>query len=266
MGAHGRMEASSLDKRPFAIDTAGMLRALALETSGRIGSVALVEGDKVVATDAFEHGLQHAATILPMIDRLATARGWSPGEIEQVYVSAGPGSFTGLRIGITLAKTLALSIGAKIIAIESTRVLLQNVPAEAREAIIVLDAKRGQIFTARYTRNPGASPDDVKNAWIESEREHLDTLANMLNRAGRPVHLIGEGIPYHREAIPDIPQVIVTDESLWRCRAEAVALLGIDLARSNAFADPYKLTPIYVRLPEAEEKRLNAVNSQGMSS
>lgn len=229
-----------------------------METSGRIGSVALVEDDQVVAADQFAHGLQHAATILPMIDRLMRARGWTPAQLQHVYVSAGPGSFTGLRIGITLAKTLALSIGAKIVAIESTRVLLQNVPDDAREVIIVLDAKRGQIFTARFTRNPGIPRSDLKNAWIESEREHLDTLAAMLNRAGRPVHLIGEGIPYHRAAIPEMPGVIVTDEALWRARAESVAALGADLAKSNAFADPYKLTPIYVRLPEAEEKRLAA--------
>src|SRR5262245_32990462 len=114
-----------------------MPRAIALETSGRIGSVAVVEGDSVVAAETFPHGLQHAATVLPMIDRLTRARGWKPKDIEHVYLDAGPGSFTGLRIAITLAKTLAMSTGCKIVPIESTRVLLQNVPAEAREVIIV---------------------------------------------------------------------------------------------------------------------------------
>ncbi|MBC7783317.1 MAG: hypothetical protein H7144_05710, partial [Burkholderiales bacterium] len=94
--------------------------------------------------------------------------------------------------------------------------------------------------------------------WVQSEPEHLDTLEAMLRRAARPVHLIGEGIPYHRVTILDVPEVIVTDESLWRARAEAVAVIGMDLAKSNTFCDPLKLTPIYVRLPEAEEKRLAA--------
>lgn len=235
-----------------------MLRALALETSGRLGSVALVEDDQVVASDSFQHGLQHAATILPMIDRLTQSRGWKPSQIDHVYVSAGPGSFTGLRIGITLAKTLAFTTGCKIVAVESTRVLLMNAPEDAREVIIVLDAKRGQIFTARFTRQAGVPLSDFRNAWFESEREHLDTLAAMLDRAGRPVHLIGEGIPYHREAIASVPQVIVTDESLWRARAECVARIGSEYAKAGKFADPMKLTPIYVRLPEAEEKRLIA--------
>ncbi len=235
-----------------------MNRALALETSGRIGSIALMECDQIVATDAFAHGLQHAATILPMIDRLTRSRGWSPKQIDHVYVSAGPGSFTGLRIGITLAKTLSLSTGCKLVAVESARVLLMNAPEDAREVIIVLDAKRGQIFTARYSRNVSVPLADFRNAWTETEPAHLDTLAAMLSRASLPVHLLGEGIPYHREAIPDMPQVIVTGELQWRAKAESVAVIGADYAKANAFTDPMKLTPIYVRLPEAEEKRLIA--------
>lgn len=235
-----------------------MPRAIAIETSGRIGSVAIVRDGAVLDEESFPHGLQHAATILPMLDRLVRAQGWSPRDVEEVYVSVGPGSFTGLRIGVTLAKTLALSIGAKIVPVPSTRVLLGNVPDDAREVIIVLDAKRGQIFTARFTRNPGIDPADIRIAWIENEAEHLDTLDAILNRAGRPVHLIGEGIPYHRTLIPDVPQVIVTDESRWRARAAVVATIGHAMARSNEFADAHRLTPIYVRLPEAEEKRLIA--------
>jgi tRNA threonylcarbamoyladenosine biosynthesis protein TsaB len=187
-----------------------------------------------------------------MIDRLTRGRGWSPTQIDHVYVSAGPGSFTGLRIGITLAKTLALATGCKIVAVPSALVLLANADDHAREVLIVLDAKRGQIFTARFARV------DATSSWAEVEAAHLDTLAAMLSRAARPVHLIGEGIPYHLSAIPDSPDVIVTDESLWRARAQAVAAIGSELARDGQFTDPLKLTPIYVRLPEAEEKRLIA--------
>ncbi len=235
-----------------------MPRAIAIETSGRIGSVAIVQNGAVLSEETFPHGLQHAATILPMLDRLVRAQGWRPRDIEHVYVSSGPGSFTGLRIGITLAKTLALSIGARIVAVPSARVLLGNVPADAREAIIVLDAKRGQVFTARFTRARDVDSADLWNAWIENEPEHLDTLDAVLHRAGRPVHLIGEGIPYHRAMVPDVPQVVVTDEALWRARAGVVAQLGYELALSEAFADPHRLTPTYVRIPEAEEKRLIA--------
>jgi len=229
-----------------------MLRSLAIETSGRLGSVALAEDGYVVAEDSFSHGLQHAAKLLPLIDDLTRKRGWTPADIAHVYVSIGPGSFTGLRIAVTLAKTLAFATGAKIVAVPTARVLVENAPAEAREVVIILDAKRGQVFTARYRR------DDVETRWQEAEPARLDTLAAMLARAGRPVYLIGEGIPYHREPISAAADVIVTDEMTWRARAGVVSQLGTLMAQLGTFADPISLAPLYVRLPEAEEKRLIA--------
>ena len=98
-----------------------MSHALAIETSGRIGSISVLRDEVVVAEEEFPHGLQHAAQIVPIIDRLIGAQGWGPGDIEQLFVSQGPGSFTGLRIGITLAKTMALATGVKIVAVPSLR-------------------------------------------------------------------------------------------------------------------------------------------------
>jgi tRNA threonylcarbamoyladenosine biosynthesis protein TsaB len=223
-----------------------MPRALAIETSGNIGSIALSEESGVVAEEQFPHGLKHAAEILPIIDRLCRARGWGPRDLEHLYVSAGPGSFTGLRIGITLAKTLAFATGVKLVAVPTLHVLAQNAPSEASSLIIVLDAKRDQIFTARFERR--------QNDWREVEPAHLDSLTAMLQRAPPPMHLLGEGIPYHEKFIPDEPGIIVTPPELWRARASAVAKLGAELAGNGQFSDPDRLTPIYIRLPEAEEK------------
>lgn len=229
------------------------MRALALETSGREGSVALSENGHVLAEETFSHGLQHAATLLPMIDRLTRQHGWTPASIDHVYVSIGPGSFTGLRVGVTLAKTLAFATGAKIVAVPTARVLLANAPADATNVVIVLDAKRGQIFTARYTR-PTAD-----HEWAEAEAAHLDTPGAMLSRAARPVHLIGEGLPYHRDALPAADAgVIATDATHWTARAAAVAAIGSRTAARGEFADAFALVPLYVRLPEPEEKRLAA--------
>src|SRR5689334_10808268 len=102
------------------------MRSLAIETSGRIGSIAVIDGDKICAEETFQHGLQNAAQIIPIIDRRTRAQQWSPDQIEQVYVSVGPGSFTGLRIGVTLAKTMALATGVKIVAVPTVRVLAEN--------------------------------------------------------------------------------------------------------------------------------------------
>src|SRR5258708_894953 len=170
-----------------------MSRALALETSGRLGSVAIVEDGRLIGEDVFAHGLKHAAEMIPRIDTLLKAAGWQPADIREIYVSIGPGSFTGLRIGITLAKTLAFATGAKIVAVPSVEVLACNAPPEARDAVIVLDAKRDQIFTARLHQ------DDLTAPWNITEPAHLDSLVEMLKRSPRPVYLIGEGIPFHEK-------------------------------------------------------------------
>ena len=226
-----------------------MSRGVAIETSGRIGSVAVVRDGAIVAEEQFPHGLAHAAQIVPILDRLTRAQGWRPRDVAELYVSVGPGSFTGLRIGVTLAKTMALATGVRVVAVPSARVLVENAPPDARHVVIVLDAKREQIFTARFERDPSTA------AWVEREPAHLDSLAEMNNRAPRPVHLIGEGIPYHAKYLSkDDPTVVVTSPELWRARAAAVAKIGIELIARGPCADPFTLAPTYIRRPEAEEK------------
>jgi len=111
----------------------------------------------------------------------------------------------------------------------------------------VLDAKREQVFTARLRR--------AGDSWEVVEPAHLDALTDMLARAPRPVHLIGEGIPFHAKFLPkDDPSVIVTPEDTWRARAAAVVELGNAMARRGEFIDAQALAPSYVRKPEAEEK------------
>lgn len=224
------------------------MRSLAIETSGRIGSVALASGPRVLVAEQFPHGLRNAAGILPLIDRLAKQLDWRPRDIEAVLLSLGPGSFTGVRIAVTLAKTLAFATGARVVGVPSTSVLVRNAPSDTRHVIIVLDAKRGQVFTARFER--------VGKDWDEREPPHLDTLSAMLGRSPRPVCLLGEGIDYHRDELPPSGDVIVTAADHWRARAEAVVEVAQPRLQAGTFDDPLTLAPIYIRLAEAEEKRL----------
>jgi len=223
------------------------MRALAIETSSRLGSVALAEDGHTLLQDSFPHGLQHAARIIPAIDALCGQLQWTPRDIREIYVSAGPGSFTGLRIGITLAKTLAWATGAALVAVPSVRVLAENAPADAKNLVIVLDAKRDQIFSASFAR--------LGDDWTQLQPAQLTSLSEILAKSPRPVHLIGEGIPYHRKSIPaSDPEIHVAEESLWRPQVSTVARLGWRMARNGEFTDAMNLAPIYIRRPEAEEK------------
>ncbi len=231
--------------------------ALAIETSGRSGSVALLRDGVILVESEFAHGLKHAAGLLPMIDRLMASHRFTPANLDHLYVSEGPGSFTGLRIGITLAKTLALATGVKLVAVPTLKVLAMNAPSGAKHVIIALDAKRDQIFTGRFER--------VNELWIEREPAHLDALSAMIARSPRPVYLLGEGLPFHQKFIPANDEgIIVTPEESWRARAAAVAAIGMELATAGQFTDPDRFTPAYIRKPEAEEKWL-AENQPGMT-
>jgi tRNA threonylcarbamoyladenosine biosynthesis protein TsaB len=224
-----------------------MARGLAIETSGRNGSLALAENGLVLAEEQFPHGLKHAAEIVPIIARLCDGQGWKPADVQEIYVSAGPGSFTGLRVGITVAKTLAFATGARVVAVPSVEVLARNAPPGWQNLVIVLDAKRDQIFTASFANQNGTP--------ALREPAHLGSLTDMLARTPRPAHLLGEGIPFHDKFIPkDDSSVHVTPPALWQARAAVVAELGAEMARAQRFADPMTLSPIYIRKPEAEEK------------
>lgn len=223
-----------------------MGKGLAIETSGRVGSVAAFEDGRLLAEETFEHGLANAARLVLTMDALCRGRGWEPRDVNELYISIGPGSFTGLRLAVTVAKTMWLATGVKIVAVPSVRVLACNAPAEATRMIVVLDAKRGQIFTASFERSG--------QAMRVVEAAHLDTLGPMLERSQRPVWLLGEGIDYHRGEIPDAADVVVTDKALWRARAAAVGELGTRMAAAGEWANAMTLSPLYIRAPEAEEK------------
>ena len=100
---------------------------LAVETSGRLGSVALAQGDKLLSESRFSGPMRHSAEIFPAITGLLSRFNKKPEQIEQVYISAGPGSFTGLRIAVTFAKTLGLANNSKIVAVDTLDCIAANV-------------------------------------------------------------------------------------------------------------------------------------------
>jgi len=219
-------------------------KILAIETSSRVGSIALAEGDELLAVERFQRNPRHVAELLPAIEKKTRELGWRANELEEVYVSAGPGSFTGLRIGITVAKTLAQACGARIVAVGSIEVIAANAPDEAVNVGVVLDAKRKQIFAGRFERKNGKLINTLPACLIDP--------GQFVKESPRPLLLIGEGIKYHQEALKG-EGVSIADESLGLPRAEMVHRIGREMAKKGEYAGAAELTPIYLRLPEAEE-------------
>jgi tRNA threonylcarbamoyladenosine biosynthesis protein TsaB len=249
---------------------------LALETSGRIGSVALALGPHLLAETAFSAPMTHSSEIFPAISALLKRLGRRPSQIEHIYVSIGPGSFTGLRIAVTIAKAMHLARPVKIVAIDTLDVIAANVtdtPLSIETIATVLDAKRNQFFIATYKRAPRnddaradtvhpapytqyAIPAGSRAVWNKLFPDSLMTLSDFLDRFANPadpIYLLGEGLLYHKQKF-DTPGIGFLDEQYWSPRASKVHLLGWRSALAGKFADPLKLTPAYIRRPEAEEK------------
>ncbi len=236
-------------------------RIIAIETSSRRGSVALARGGDLVATADFSANQRHAAELLPSIDKLCRSAGWSPSSIEQVYVSIGPGSFTGLRVAVTTARHLALAGDARIVAVPSLAVIAENACLVVRGApdsciigpsdesnqprvAVILDAKRKQVYAGLFARR-GDSHEPVGPPILAEPGPWIASIP-------RPLAVMGEGVTYHRAAI-DAAGAFVLPEDSWLPRAEYVHRLGWHLACAGRFTARDALVPLYIRRPEAEE-------------
>ncbi len=265
----------------------GDKRILAIETTGRVGSVCVASGATVLAREALPSDARHAGGLHAAIDHLVRGQGWAPDSLNEVYVSAGPGSFTGARIGITVARTLAWSTGVKIVRVPTVDVLAHNALRAERPpeyVAVVLDAKRSQIFTALFaladTKHSVPHPEGVGHPLDKAYEKIIDaTLVeplefltkNVPDRIASVAHpegighphpteppavaVLGEGVEYHRKAIEEARAIILPRE-LWSARAEAVHAVGYRMAAAGLYCDPGDCVPIYVRIPEPEEKWL----------
>jgi len=233
---------------------------LALETSGRVGSAALAKGPELIAEGEFSAEQTHSREALPVVDRLCRRVGWSPEQLRQVYVSVGPGSFTGLRVGITAAKTLAFALDLQVVAVPSTEVTALNtkpslwdrVDLSRGQLAVVMDAKRGQIYAAVFEPTDD-EPDRLVPGFRTVMEATVLSAAELLARTVRPLYVLGEGLRWHGSAFR-AAGVVCLPEPTWRPRAANVHRCGWRRARAGLFTPPETLTPLYLRRPEAEEK------------
>jgi tRNA threonylcarbamoyladenosine biosynthesis protein TsaB len=224
---------------------------LAMETSGPIGSVTLGRGSELLETAQLPPQQRHTLDLMPVIQRLCRKHAIAPDDLGEIYVSIGPGSFTGLRIGVTTAKMLAQVLGVKVVAVPTLDVVARNAPAphpagqdDALPRLAVcLNVKNETAYTGLFTWNG--------QSWQIDGQPVLTTLAQLLSSAPRPLFLLGDPLP----ALPDpLPAgVTLLPAGLALARSEAVWRLGRFAADRGRFTDPLALLPLYARRPEAEE-------------
>jgi tRNA threonylcarbamoyladenosine biosynthesis protein TsaB len=220
---------------------------LAIETSGRSGSIAVAAGPKILAMRGLSPTQEHARDLLPGVDLACREAGAQPADIQHCYLSIGPGSFTGLRIAVTLARHLALACGTKACAVPSLDVVAANcldLGEPPMNVAVIIDAKKDHVFASLFELQAGGY-DCVRPPAMVSVQALLD-------QSPRPLKVIGEAGARFESQIT-AAGAIVGQRELWIGSAKNVARLGWAMAGRNEFTPARELVPLYVRRPEAEE-------------
>jgi len=228
--------------------------ALAFETSSPLGSVALGRGSDVLDARTFTAPLRHAIEFLPTIEALC--RTFNVRRIGAVYVSIGPGSFTGLRIGVTAARTLALAAErsgdspVRLVPVPTLNVIAQNaldVAQPPTHVAVMIDAKRRRVYAALFVRKGGT--------YIpRTETSECDP-AEFLSQCPPDTAVLGNGARVH-SAVVEESEHTTLPERLDAPRAGTTYRLGTRLAGEGVHVAARDLVPLYIRPPEAEERWL----------
>jgi tRNA threonylcarbamoyladenosine biosynthesis protein TsaB len=229
------------------------VRLLAVETSTLTGAVALLEGDAVVGESRLNVAVTHGERLLAAVDGLLGAARWRLADVEALAVAVGPGSFTGLRIGVSTVKGLAFATGRPVVGVPTLDALAWLLPFAAHPVCPVLDAKKGEVYAALYRTGGGGLEPLMPARAVAPET----LVAELRDAVPTPVVFLGDGVgalaPWLARTLG--PRALLAPAGLRLPSAVTVGELGLRaLARGEA-VDPAALVPLYLRPSEAELAR-----------
>ena len=224
------------------------MNIVAIDTSGPAASCAVLIDGEIVQSIAMNRGLTHSETIMPALDACMSAARLSCDQVDCFATVAGPGSFTGVRIGVCAVKGLAHAWNKPCARIDALEALAMNYQGFDGLACPILDARRGQVYCAAFDMKDGLPARVMDDAAID--------LTDFLARLPRDRRLVflGDGLRVHAAKIREIlPEAVIAPANLRQLRADAACLLAE--SRPEEWMEAQKLTPIYLRLPQAERER-----------
>lgn len=225
---------------------------LAFETSAKAASTALLEDGRLLGESYQNTGLTHSQTLMVMAEHLLQQCGKTVADVSAVAVAAGPGSFTGVRIGVAAAKGFAWGGELPCYGVSTLEAMALSLGAYQGYVCPVMDARRSQVYNALYYVNQG-QPDCI----TEDRAISLEQLKQELLALKEPVFLVGDGsILTYRTLSEEVPNLVLPPEHRMHQRAVGVALLAAQKIAAGEPGDGAALTPNYLRLSQAERERL----------
>lgn len=234
------------------------MKILAIDSSGLVASVAVVDDDKLLGEYTINHKKTHSQTLLPMLDELANMIELDLNTMDAVAVAGGPGSFTGLRIGSATVKGLALALDKPVISVPTVDALAYNLCGHRDIICPLLDARRNQTYTGLYRFNGNQMQILQEQCVVD-----INTIITKVNDIGQPAVFLGDGVPVFQSYIEENIRTdyIFAPAHMNKQRAGAVAALAEQYYIEGKAIDAATHKPEYLRLSQAERERLERENA-----
>ena len=235
------------------------MKILAVDSSGLVASVAIVEDDNLIAEYTVNYKKTHSQTLLPMLDEIVRMTETDLNSIDAIAVAKGPGSFTGLRIGAATVKGLAFALDKPIIGVPTVEGLAMNLYDTRALICPIMDARRNQVYTGLY-RFQNHALQVVKDQIPIAVEELIETL----NQIGEEVVFLGDGVPVYEDVIQKKMEVPFSfaPAHVNKQRASAIAIRAFDYVKSGLYENADDFAPEYLRLSQAERERAGSERKQ----
>lgn len=231
---------------------------LAFDSNAKAASVAVCDGEKLLALYNIDNGLTQSELLLPMAENMLKCLKLSFSDVELLACAVGPGSFTGVRIGVALVKGIAFGRNIPCVAVSTLDELAENLVG--LEGIIVpcMDARRQQVYTATYRGKDGSLQKLTEDRAIA-----ISELAEELKEYDEPIYLSGDGYAVAKRGleavgvkVADTPDLLITEN------AYSVARIALRKYENGEYTNDLEIAPTYLRMPQAERERLERLAAE----
>lgn len=234
------------------------MRILSIDSASKVATAALLDENNLIAEYTLNNKMEHSTLIMDMVDKLLKDSNLSIDDIDGFVVSKGPGSFTGLRIGMATIKGLSFGSNKPYISISSLDALAYSLISFDGIICPIMDALRDSVYTCLYKNNNGNLEKLTDYSALD-----LDELIEVLKEKGEKVIFTGDGLIKHKEYLStNFPNVYFAPNHLSIIRASSLGDLGVKLLLDNV-SDELNSSPFYLKKPQAQrelEKRLALEN------
>lgn len=236
------------------------MKVLAIDTSSMVATCAIMDDEKLIGEYILNHKKTHSQKIMPMIEEILSSCELKPEDIDLYGVAKGPGSFTGLRIGIATIKALAHVNNKPVVGVSTLDALAFNIPFGEGVIVPIMDAKRDRVFTAMYKWENGSF-----YVLEEPEVIEVDKLIEKLRKRDELIIFNGDGtLVYKERLLKNLGnKVILASKATNMARASSVAELALAKAQEGKTESYMELMPDYMRKSQAEREYEKKVNSSG---